>query len=378
MKKRVLIVQAMMKQYRVPFFDGLYKALQQEGIELRVVYGNPPASEEKKQDNVELGEPCGRKIRNRWLMGERLLLQSIFGEVRRADLVIVEQASKNLMNYILFLLSALGLRKVAYWGHGYDRKRIPGSISERWKRRLINRVDWWFAYTRGTAEYLRGCGVPEEIITTVYNSIDTKVFKEALDAVAPSALKEARNTLGMDEGTKIGLYCGALYREKHIGFLLEAAARIRETLPEFELLVIGGGPEEGDVKEAAQVHPWVHYLGPQFGHEKALCFRLAHVSLHPGAVGLAILDSFAAGLPMITTNIPGHGPEKEYLEDGVNGLIPPHDPELYVGEVVRLLKDEARLAGMRGNALESGKRYSIETMVEYFKNGIVDCLSLRS
>ena len=378
MKKRVLIVQTMMKQYRVPFFDNLHQALEEEGIELRVAYGNPPASEKKKQDNVELGEPCGRKIRNRWLMGERLLLQSLFGEVRRADLVIVEQASKNLMNYILFLLSALGLRKVAYWGHGYDRKRIPGSISERWKRWLINRVDWWFAYTRGTAEYLLGCGVPEEIITTVFNSVDTTGFKEALDGVTPSAMMDAKKALGMDEGRKIGLYCGALYREKHVGFLLKAAARIKETLPEFELLVIGGGSEEGDVKEAAQVHPWIHYLGPRFGQEKAICFRMAHVFLNPGLVGLAILDCFTAGIPMITTDVPVHSPEIDYLEDGVNGLMIPHDLERYAKEVVRVLSDEARLAGMRGNALESGKRYSIEAMVEYFKNGIVDCLSLRS
>lgn len=368
----------MMKQYRVPFFENLHRALRGEGIELRVAYGDPPASEEKKQDNVELGEPCGRKIRNRWLMGERLLLQSLYGEVRRADLVIVEQASRNLMNYILLLLSALGSRKVAYWGHGYDRKRRQGSISERWKRRLINRGDWWFAYTPGTARYLLGCGVPEEIITTVCNSVDTRVFKEELEAVEPSALRDARMSLGMDESRKIGLYCGALYREKHIGFLLKAAARIKETLPEFELLVIGGGSEEGDVKEAARVHPWIHSLGPRFGHEKAIYFRMAHVFLNPGLVGLAILDCFTAGIPMITTDVPVHSPEIDYLEDGVNGLMIPHDLERYAEEVARVLGDEARLAGMRGNALESGKRYSIEAMVEDFKNGIVDCLSLRS
>jgi len=368
-----------MKQYRVPFFDNLHRSLEEEEIELRVAYGNPPASEEKKQDNVELGEPCGRKIRNRWLMGERLLLQSLFGEVRRADLVIMEQASKNLMNYLLLLLSAVGLKKVAYWGHGYNSPTGAGSsISERWKRRLVNRVDWWFAYSPGTARYLLGCGVPEEIITTVFNSLDTKDFKERLEAVTPSELTDAKRALGMDDGRIIDLYCGGLYRGKHIGFLLKAAARIREALPEFELLVIGGGSEEGDVKEAARVHPWVHYLGPRFGNEKALYFRLAHVSLHPGAVGLAILDSFVAGLPMVTTNIPKHGPEIEYLEEGVNGLILPHDPELYAGEVVRLLKEEGRLAGMRGNALESGEKYSIETMVENFKHGIVNCFSLRS
>jgi glycosyltransferase involved in cell wall biosynthesis len=367
-----------MKLYRVPFYEGLHKALEKEGIELRVAYGPPPTFEDGKQDNVELRGPYAIKVRSRWLMGERLLLQSILGEVRRADLVIVEQATKNLMNFLLLALSALGWRRVAYWGHGYNRRGMHGSISERLKKRLIDRVDWWFAYTPETARYLHGCGVRAEIITTVYNSIDTKGFRESLGSVKPSALMEAKKALGMDESRVIGLYCGALYREKRIGFLLESATMIKQALPEFELLVIGGGPEKDAVMQASRMEPWVHCLGPKFGHEKALYFLMAHVFLNPGLVGLAILDCFTAGLPMITTDVPFHSPEIDYLEDGVNGLMIPHDPERYAEEVIRILIDEARLAAMRKEALESGKKYSIESMVQYFKDGILNCLRLRS
>lgn len=377
MEKSVLVVQATIKQYRVPFFLGLHAALQGKGIELVVAYGDPPTSEEKKRDDVELEGPCGKKIRNRWWLGERLLLQSIFREVRRADLIIMEQAGKNLMNYVLLLLSALRMKKVAYWGHGYNRKGDPRSIAEKLKRLLLGRVDWWFAYTPKTTRYLLACGVPEEIITTVFNTMDTKRFREELDAVTASELMVARRSLGLDDGRQIGLYCGSLYREKHIGFLLKASAMIKEALPEFELLVIGGGSGENELMEAAEGRCWIHCLGPRFGHDKAVFFRMAHVFLNPGVVGLAILDGFAAGIPMITTDIPNHGPEIEYLEDGRNGLMTPHDERQYADNVVSLLLDDDRRSKMRESALESGKEYSIANMVDRFKAGIVSCLSAR-
>lgn len=375
MGKTVLILQSMMKGYRVPFFKGLYELLQREGIDLRVAYGDPPASEKMKRDNAELAEPWGRKIKNRWLMKKRLLYQSVFAAVSHVDLVVVEQANKNLVNYALLVLSALGLKKVAYWGHGYDRKGDRRSFPGRVKRWLIGRVDWWFAYTPGTTRYLLECGVPAAVITTVYNSFDSRRFREELDLVDASELRIAMRSLGLDERKKIGLYCGSLYRERRIGFLLKASARVREALPEFELIVIGGGTAEGELTEAAREHRWIHYLGPRFGPEKAVWFRMAHLFLHPGVVGLSILDAFTAGIPMITTDISGHGPEIDYLEDGVNGMMLPYNEERYAEEVVNLFRDEVRLFDMRLNALESGEAYSIEKMIESFKDGIVSCLA---
>lgn len=62
-----------------------------------------------------------REIEGYWLLGNKLLYQSVLREALAADLVIVEHANRYLMNHILLMLSALGLKKVAFWDHAGDR-----------------------------------------------------------------------------------------------------------------------------------------------------------------------------------------------------------------------------------------------------------------
>ena len=116
---------------------------------------------------------------------------------------------------------------------------------------------------------------------------------------------------------------------------------MREAVPDFHLLIIGAGPDAGIAEAAAAELPWVHYAGPKFGAEKTALASLGRVFLMPGLVGLGVLDSFAYGTPMVTTDIPYHSPEIEYLRHGENGLIVADDVRTYAEAVTELLTDEA-------------------------------------
>jgi glycosyltransferase involved in cell wall biosynthesis len=125
----------------------------------------------------------------------------------------------------------------------------------------------------------------------------------------------------------------------------------------------------------AQLHAdWLRYEGPKFGAEKAECLALASVFMNPGLVGLGILDAFSAGLPMLTTDLPLHSPEIEYLAPGVNGLMSRPDAQAYASDILALLRDPARLAALAAGARASGEHYSIETMVRNFSAGVLACL----
>ena len=366
--RRILIVQEYVPHYRVSFFEKLREALLEENLELRVAHGNQPESEAYGYLNTRGGLAFGSRTRSFRLLGGRLLVQLALKEVMRTDLVIVEQANRHLLNYLLLLLSRLRLKKVAFWGHGWNRQRRSShSASERVKAWLVRYPDWWFAYTRSAAEFLQARGVEAKIITVVQNSVDVAVFQNELAEVGDEELSRLRSELGIGFGAVIGLYCGRLYQGKKLRFLMRAALKIRHHIPDFHLILIGEGPFRAQAVAFARREEWIHYVGAKLGKEKAQFFKLAQVFLNPGTIGLPIIDAFAGGLPVITTDLPIHGPEIDYFENGRNGVM--CRPKLvdYAGAVVEVLTDRALYARLSAGAKASCQELSLAAMVTEFQ-----------
>jgi glycosyltransferase involved in cell wall biosynthesis len=243
------------------------------------------------------------------------------------------------------------------------------------KRALMRRCDWWFAYTEGVKRTVAGSGFPAERITVVQNAIDTAALARAYKALPPDAGSRVRQELGIGDGP-VGIYCGGMYAEKRIPFLIEAATALKQREPGFHLIVVGDGPDSRIVRDFAADHPWVHPVGPMFGSARVPYFAAADVFLMPGLVGLAVLDSFALETPMITTTYPFHSPEIEYLVDGENGRITANDLGSYVDRVASLLVSPRELAALREGCRAAYPRYSLDEMIRRFAEGITAALGM--
>ena len=374
--KQVLIVQSQIKRYRVPFFEKLHAALVQDGIKLRVAYSDPPTQEAQKGDNQDLPAEYGVKVRGTWTLRGSVIYQPLLREALSADLVIVEQANKYILNHCLLLLSALGMKKFAFWGLAINKQENRLAISEWYKRRTLNWADWWFAYTEGTAHYLRAQGIRPTRITAVQNSVDTREIRETSRQITFEELAQVRRTLKIGPSDPVGAYCGMLDPVKGLDFLVESARLIRAELNNFHLLIVGGGPQREAIARSVTGEPWIHCVGPKFGRDKVVLLRIADVVLAPGRVGLVVLDAFAAGLPLLATQMSIHGPEIDYLRNGYNGIMTEHEIAVYVHAAVSLLRDPTRLVALQTGALSSGEAFSIENMVERFRQGIRSCLDV--
>jgi glycosyltransferase involved in cell wall biosynthesis len=372
----VLIIEAQIKQYRFPFYQQLFSALRNVDIELRVGYSDPPLAEVSKNDTCDLPSDYGLKVPGYWLLPERLLLQPLFRAAMAVDLVILDQGNRFLLNHLLLPLSRAGRRRVAFWGLGENRQNGQLHLSEWYRRKTLNWVSWWFAYTKGTARYLTGNGVPNSKITAVDNTVDTTAIREQVQAISSDDRIALRAGLGISSTAPVGIFCGMLDKVKSLSFLLESANMIRAQLPDFHLLLLGGGPDQPFVQNAVRYLPWVHFMGPRFAREKAELIAMSDLFLMPGRVGLVILDAFAAGLPLFTTRLDIHGPEIEYLEEGVNGLLSEPSTAAFADAVVEFLSNREALARLRAGARESGRKYTIENMVAKFTDGIQGCLEL--
>jgi glycosyltransferase involved in cell wall biosynthesis len=373
--KRVLIVEAQMKQYRLPFYARLNESLRADGLQLKVAYSGPAQDEMSKGDNCDLPSAYGLKVKGSWLLGKRLLYQPLLREIHSADLVISDQANRLVLTHYLLLLSRIGIKRVALWGHGENKQGSASFFVERYRKRTLHWVTWWFAYTAGAAEYLQGQGVPPCRITAVQNSVDTREIQECLQNFGTNAREALRDSLGIPAAARVGIFVGTLHKIKALQFLLEACRRIREEVDDFHLIVVGGGPEEEQILQSACGHAWAHFTGPKFGEDKARLLRIADMFLLPGAVGLAILDAFAAGLPLVTTSVAIHGPEMEYFEQHGNGVMAAHEVDAYADAAIRLFANTRELHVLQEGARSCGKKYSIEAMVENFREGIARCLA---
>ncbi len=376
---KVTIIQRILPHYRVPFFKAMHESLSQEGIELRLFYGQEYPGDVPK--TVDLGEDWAIRIKNRYfrISGNTVVWQSCPSVALEPDLLIFEQANALILNHWLVLRRRFKPSTlIAFWGHGANRQATdPNSLSERFKQCMTRRVDWWFAYTSLTSNLVRQRGFPDSHITIVNNTIDSRALRKQIETVTDLQVTDARKRLNLEPTNKIGVYSGGLYSDKRLGDLIEASKRIYSTLPNFRLLIIGDGPERGLIEIAASENAWLHYLGPLYGRDKAVYLKFSDVLLMPGLVGLVVIDSFSAGVPLFTLEASPHSPEIAYIEHGTNGFVVSGDLEQYAQAVVRFLSAPEEAEKVKLACSNSMESFTLEQMVDRFCSGVVSCLNQR-
>lgn len=372
----VSIVQRILPHYRQPFFERLHDVLARQGVELELWYGQEEPG--TRPGSVDLGAHWARRVHNRYLFPGNPRSPAVWQPCLRhllgSDLVITEHAARLLINYPLAALARAGRTRFALWGHGTNLQSDGGRLAQRMRTGLTQRAHWWFAYTALSARLVARAGYPEERITVVNNAIDTSSLRAAIDAVPRWRLNVLRREFDLTAGAT-GLFCGRLVEEKRIDLLLAAAERIHAARPEFRLLVVGDGPLEGMVRSFSATHPWVHCAGPKFGTEAAPWFAIGDFLVMPGLVGLVIVDSFAAELPLITTNHGRHSPEIEYLQHDRNAIMAAADVESFAAATLALMGSVSRLEDLRAGCRASAAEYTLESMVARFGAGVTAALA---
>jgi len=375
--KNVLIIQRRMTEYRIPMFDALRRRLSENGVTLQVVYGPPFKAEATRNDSGDLA--WGIQVKNYCIeIGKsQIVWQRIPRQLlAEQDLIIMPHENMLMKNYLLLFQKRYhGKVKLAFWGHGTNfQASEQNNIRERLKARTARMVDWWFAYTALSVDSVIANGFPAQRITCLNNAIDITSIQKWRSEITEEERRTLTHTLGL-QGTHLAIFLGGLYQEKRLDFLCSSADELRRLIPDFELVIIGNGPQCEMMRVFAASRPWCRWVGARHGREKVLYASLGQVMLNPGLVGLGILDSFALGIPLLTTGSGKHGPEISYLEAGRNGLIVADDLQVYTKMAIRVLTDHSFRDTLAKNCIRDSARYSLDNMVNNFSIGILKALS---
>jgi glycosyltransferase involved in cell wall biosynthesis len=372
-RKRLLVVQPYVPAYRVALFEQLRQALAAREIDLHLAVGVTPPELEARRDSR--GQGIADEQLAEWsirLGGSTLRyrrLDSLLGRLQ-PDLVIVEQAIKNLELYGLLLRRSLhSSYRLGLWGHGLPHPRNQPAAKSRLRMAITRRADWFFAYTQAGADYVVQHGVRRDRVTVLNNTIDTAALGRELALVTERDLSEFNARLGLSPGIT-ALFLGGVDQHKGVDFLVAAAGEIRRQLPGFVLLIGGRGGLEARVQAAQEAGAPIRFLGRLDDASKALALTSCSILCIPEWVGLVAVDSCVAGRPIVTTVHPNHAPEFEYLRDGENAILVPHEIGAYAAAVSDLLSDGRRLSALQAGAVASAEGMMIEAMVERFVAGI--------
>jgi glycosyltransferase involved in cell wall biosynthesis len=375
MKSRVSFVTLALPHYRRRFHELTRELLSSKGIRYELIYSDPLQGYFSKDDAIDLPWAIKVKSYKIHIGSEEVYWQSAIRTVAGSDLTIVPQEGRLLFNYWCHLKRIFGNR-MAYFGHGRNFQGPTDTFESRFKAFWSKRVDWWFAYTDQTRRIVTEYGFPADRITVFNNSIDTSEIRRIARELDEDKIDKLRAKFGISTN-RIGVYVGRLYDVKRVDFLIDAAIEIRRRVPDFTLVVVGGGDDSDRVKAAAEANPWMIYLGPRYGREMVEILRLGRVFLMPGAVGLSVLDCAAAAIPMVTTAYPFHGPEIAYLESNHNGLIVQDWRNLnaYADAVISVLTNDKLYYKLATGALKIGETYTIEQMAERFSEGVINAIN---
>ncbi|HEU5063370.1 MAG TPA: glycosyltransferase [Solirubrobacterales bacterium] len=130
------------------------------------------------------------------------------------------------------------------------------------------------------------------------------------------------------------LYAGRLTREKGVDLLAESFLRACERDPRLHLLLAGGGPEEGELRE--RLGDRATFLGWLSGEELPRAYASADVFLFASSTdtyGQVILEAAASGLPVVAV---AEGGPAALVENRHTGLLCRPDADHLAGTVLQL------------------------------------------
>lgn len=234
-----------------------------------------------------------------------------------------------------------------------------------------------FANSEDTAQWQRRLWNRTEEIRVIHNGVDLRRF-------CPAQSGRARLGLCIPAGGPVVGTAGRFERRKGHHIFLQAAARIRQRLPETVFLLAGDTlfglqPEYKVELErlvlALGLEDAVRFLG--FRNDMETTYPamdvVVHASVSPEPFGLVIIEAMACGRPVVASDAGG---PREIVVDGVTGyLTPPGDPEAIAERVVNLLKDPKKRVRMG----QAGRRrveelFGIEVMARRIEEAYLEIL----
>lgn len=231
--------------------------------------------------------------------------------------------------------------------------------------RVLRRAGTVTAPTPHAAGLAERHGVPGPVLP-VSNGLDMSRFRP--DDSGRGAAFRARHRI--PDGPLAG-FVGRLDREKHVEQVIRALARVRETLPDARLLVVGDGDERGRLLATARtagVEQAVTFTGRLDDEEIPDVYAALDVFVNAGTAelqSLVTLEAMATGKPVVAVDA---GALPHLVRHGENGFRWPHgDVGALADRLLAVLGEPDAAAAMGRAGLEIVAEHTMPATLDAFE-----------
>lgn len=352
---RLGILQRVLTDYRVPFFDllaerfptGVCVAAGLPRPQEQIVSGITQKAEFFQLQNIHLLQGklylCHQNKVIDWL------------ESRNPDVLIVEANPRYLSTADAIRWMHRRSRPVIGWGLGTAG---GNGLRAVWRSRFINQFDALLTYSRSGKEQYIAAGIAPEKIFVAPNAASSR-------PVGDLPVREP----GFRDGHGEVIFVGRLQTRKRVDLLLHVCAALPETLQP-RLTIVGNGPEQGSLQALAmQIYPKAVFTGDQRGAELMTLFQLADLFVLPGTGGLALQQALGFGLPAIAAE--GDGTQADLVRPENGWRVKPGSLVSLKAALLEALQDPAAL---RKKGAESFRIVRDEINLERMADGFVSAV----
>jgi len=211
-------------------------------------------------------------------------------------------------------------------------------------------------------------GCPADRVRVIPNGVDVERFHPRW------ANPRLRAELALPQESPVAGIVAALRPEKNHELFLQAAALVRQQVPQSHFVIVGDGPQRPKLEALAgelSLTDAVHFLGTRSDIPQVLSLLDVFVlSSHMEANPVSILEAMATEKPVVATRV---GSVPETVREGQTGYLgAPGSAEELAARVTELFRNPEHAAAMgRAGREHVLAHWSIERMVEGYQDLLV-------
>ena len=383
-RPRVAFLTPLPTPYRQPLLERL---VENSDWDMVVYYFSASESDRSWIVRVPESDPRYRVLPGRSLasMGKKSFINhwnpTLFGELDAGRFDVVVIPGYALLSSQMAIAWAWLRRKpyvIHSESHLAEARSWPRRMAkEIFVRRVISRAAACLATGTLSKEYLCHYGARLDRIFLLPNTPDVDWFILRSDELRPRR-DELRRKWRLPEGPTV-IFVGRLIQVKGVDVLIKAFGELLEDVPGAQLMVVGDGPEEQNLRELVKhlgVEEHIHFLGFHQRDELVELYTCADVFCLPSRHepwGVVVNEAAACGLPLVVSDRVGAG--KDLVTAGENGFIVPVEDAGALGAAIHgVLNGRESVNGRNEVSRSAAGKWSYDFAQEEFRSLLEDLM----